>query len=79
MIKRCHIIQVTIVSGRVSLGPSELSAVGRSHIIQVTIVCGCLKFGIFGTRWTVGNKEKSYKFVTSKKVVCEISLKFNYS
>ena len=56
-----------------------MSAVGRSHIIQVTIVCGCLKFGIFGTRWTVGNKEKSYKFVTSKKVVCEISLKFNYS
>ena len=58
----------------VSLGPSELS-----HIIQVTIVCGCLKFGIFGTRWTVGNKEESYKFVTSKKVVCEIRLKFNYS
>ena len=56
-----------------------MSAIGRSHIIQVTIVCGCLKFGIFGTRWTVGNKEESYKFVTSKNVVCEISLKFNYS
>ena len=33
VIKRCHIIQVTIVSCTVSLGPSELSAVGRCHII----------------------------------------------
>ena len=66
-VERGDIIQVTILSCRVSLGPSEMSAVGRCHIIQVTIVCGCLKFGIFGTRWTVGNKEESYKFVTSKK------------